>query len=88
MRFVFTANVIAIMSSQVSELIRGVYKSGEEIIRMPFGIIAKCVQFVQFSITIVRRVKMERRKHDSTGEASKQKKSKEKVKEVTKRPLK
>ena len=47
MRFIFIANVIAIMLSQISELIRGVYKSSEGIIRMPFGIIARCVQFVQ-----------------------------------------
>ena len=52
----FMANVIAIMSSRILELIRGVYKSGEGIIRMPFGIIARCVQFVQFSIAIVMRV--------------------------------
>ena len=51
---------------------------------MPFGIIARCVQFVQFSIAIVMRVKMARRKRDdkdSTGDPSK-----EKVKEVKKRP--
>ena len=42
---------------------------------MPFVIIARCVQFVQFSIAIVRRVKMVRRKHDdkdSTGDSSKE----------------
>ena len=76
------------MSSLISELIRGVYKSGEGIIRMPFGIIARCVQFIQFSIAIVMRVKMARRKRDdkdSTGDPSKEK-SKDKVKEVKKRP--
>ena len=52
---------------------------------MPFGIIVRCVQFIQFSIAIVMRVKMARRKRDdkySTGDPSKEKKSKEKVKEV------
>ena len=79
MRFIFTANVIAIMSSRISELIRGYIT--------PFGIIARCVQFVQFSIAIVMRVKMARRERDdkdSTGDPSKEKK--EKVKEVKKRP--
>ena len=83
------ANVIAIMSSRISELIRGVYKSGEGIIRMPLGIMARCVQFVQLSIAIVMRMKMARRKRDdkdSTGDPSKEKKEKEKVKEVKKRP--
>ena len=54
---------------------------------MPFGIIARCVQFIQFSVAIVRRMKMARRKPDdmdSTGDPSKEKK--EKVKEVKKRP--
>ena len=81
------ANVIAIMSSRISDLIRGEYKNGEGIIRMPIGIIPRCVQFVQFSIAIVSRVKMARRKcddKDSTGDPSKEKK--EKVKEIKKRP--
>ena len=80
-RFIFMENVITIMSSRISELIRTVYQRSEEIIRMP--------QFVQFTIAIVMRVKMARRKpddKDSTGDASKEKKSKEKVKEVKKRP--
>ena len=90
MRFIFTANVIAIMSSRTSERIRGAYKSGEGIIRMPFGIIARCVQFIQFSIAIIRRVKMARRKRDdkdNTGDPSKEKQLKEKVEDVKKRPL-
>ena len=77
------------MSARISELIRGVYNSGEGIIWMPFGIIARWVQFVQFTISIVMRVKMARRKRDdkdSTGDPSKEKKSKEKVKEVRKKP--
>ena len=64
---------------------RPIYKSGEAIIRMPYGIIARCVQFVEFTIALVRTVKMVRRKRDdkdSTGAPSK-----EKVKEVKKRPL-
>ena len=60
-----------------------IYNRGEAISQMPFGIIARCAQFVQFSIAIVRTVKMARRKRDdSTGVTSK--KSKEKVKETSK----
>ena len=58
---------------------------------MPFGIIARCGQFIQFSIAIVMRVKVARRKcndKDSTGDPSKEKKEKDKVKEVKKRPEK
>ena len=43
---------------------RPIYKSSEAIIRMPFGIIARCFQFVEFTIALVRRVKMVRRKRD------------------------
>ena len=55
---------------------RPIYKSGEVIIQMPFGFIARCIQFVEFTLALVRTVKMVRRKHDdkpSTGGPSKSK---------------
>ena len=55
-----------------------VYMSSEAIIRMPLGIIARCVQFIEFTIALVRAVKMVRRKRDdkdSTGVPLKEKKS-------------
>ena len=53
---------------------------------MPFGIIARCVQFVEFTIALERTVKMVRRKREdkpSTGAPSK--KSNEEVKESSKK---
>ena len=69
---------------------RPIYNISEAIIQMPLGIIPWCVQFIEFTIALVRTVKIVRRKHDdkeSTCAPSKEKKSKERVKDTKMRSL-